>query len=127
MSPTRRYINLPDKGANLPFHDAVLANGTLYLSGRIGFEPGTHKVPAEPEQEARNLMDGIQAVLREAGMSMDDLVQVQIYCSDVSLFERFNKVYGEYFKRELPARAFLGSGPLLFGARFEMMGIAVKR
>ena len=72
-------------------------------------------------------MDGIQAVLREAGMSMDDLVQVQIYCSDVSLFERFNKVYGGYFKRELPARAFLGSGPLLFGARFEMMGIAVKR
>jgi len=127
MSPTRRYINLPDKGANLPFHDAVLANGTLYLSGRIGFEPGTHKVPAEPEQEARNLMDGIQEVLREAGMSMDDLVQVQIYCSDVSLFERFNKVYGGYFKRELPARAFLGSGPLLFGARFEMMGIAVKR
>ena len=127
MSPTRRYINLPDKGANLPFHDAVLANGTLYLSGRIGFEPGTHKVPAEPEQEARNLMDGIQAVLREAGMSMDDLVQVQIFCSDVSLFERFNKVYGGYFKRELPARAFLGSGPLLFGARFEMMGIAVKR
>jgi len=127
MSPTRRYINLPGKAANLPFYDAVLANGTLYLSGRIGFEPGTHKVPAEPEQEARNLMDGIQAVLREAGMSMDDLVQVQIYCSDVSLFERFNKVYGGYFKRELPARAFLGSGPLLFGARFEMMGIAVKR
>ena len=60
-------------------------------------------------------------------MSMDDLVQVQIYCSDVSLFERFNGVYREYFKRELPARAFLGSGPLLFGARFEMMGIAVKR
>ena len=127
MSPTRRYINLPGKAGNLPFHDAVLANGTLYLSGRIGFEPGTHKVPAEPEQEARNLMDGIQAVVREAGMSMDDLVQVQIHCSDVSLFERFNKVYGEYFKRELPARAFLGSGPLLFGARFEMMGIAVKR
>ena len=127
MSPARRYINLPGKTANLPFHDAVLAGDTLYLSGRIGFEAGTHKVPAEPEQEARNLMDGIQAVLREAGMSMDDLVQVQIYCSDVSLFERFNKVYGEYFKRELPARAFLGSGPLLFGARFEMMGIAVKR
>ena len=127
MAPARRYINLPGKAGNLPFHDAVLANGTLYLSGRIGFEPGTHKVPAEPEQEARNLMDGIQEVLREAGMSMDDLVQVQIYCSDVSLFERFNKVYGGYFKRELPARAFLGSGPLLFDARFEMMGIAVKR
>ena len=123
----RQYIDLPNKSAELPFHDAVLANGTLYLSGRIGFEPETRKVPAEPEQEARYLLDQIQQVLREAGMTMDDLVQVQIFCSDVSLFERFNKVYGGYFKRELPARAFLGSGPLLFGARFEMMGIAVKR
>jgi reactive intermediate/imine deaminase len=123
----RRYINLPGKPASLPFHDAVLANGNLYLSGRIGFEPGTNKVPSEPEKEARYLLDGIQAVLREAGMTMDDLVQVQIFCSDVSLFERFNAVYTKYFKRELPARAFLGSGPLLFGARFEMMGIAVQR
>jgi len=127
MSPARRYINLPGKAANLPFHDAVFANGTLYLSGRIGFEPETRKVPVEPEQEARYLLDQIKEVLREAGMTMEDLVQVQIFCSDVSLFNRFNKIYWEYFKHELPARAFLGSGPLLFGARFEMMGIAVKR
>jgi enamine deaminase RidA (YjgF/YER057c/UK114 family) len=59
-------------------------------------------------------------------MTMDDLVQLQVFCSDVSLWERFNAVYRTYFTSRLPARAFLGSGTLLFGARFELQGVAVK-
>jgi len=124
---TRRHINLPGRAANLPFSDAVLIGDTLYISGRIGFVPGTTQVPPEPEREARNLLDGFQAVLQQAGMNMDDLVHVQIFSPDMSLWEPFNRVYRDYFKAELPARAFLGSGPLLFNARFEMVGIAVKR
>lgn len=124
---TREHLNLPGRRADLPFSDAVRIGETLYISGRIGFEPGTMKVPASAEQEARNLLDGIQEVLRVANMNMDDLVYVQIFSPDVSLFDTFNSVYRSYFKEELPARAFLGSGPLLFDARFEMMGIAVKR
>ena len=124
---TRRYINLPGTVAGLPFSDAVLIGDTLYISGRIGFVPGTTQVPPKPEQEARNLLDGFKAVLQEAGMNMDDLVHVQIFAPDLSLWEPFNRVYRDYFKAELPARAFVGSGPLLFNARFEMVGIAVKR
>lgn len=124
---TREHLNLPGRRADLPFSDAVRIGDTLYISGRIGFAPGTMKVPASAEQEARNLLDGIQEVLRVANMNMDDLVYVQIFSPDVSLFDTFNSVYRSYFKEELPARAFLGSGPLLFDARFEMMGIAVKR
>lgn len=124
---TREHLNLPGRRTDLPLSDAVRIGDTLYISGRIGFEPGTMKVPASPEQEARNLLNGIQAVLQIGNMNMDDLVYVQIFAPDVSLFETFNSVYRGYFRQELPARAFLGSGPLLFGARFEMMGIAVKR
>jgi enamine deaminase RidA (YjgF/YER057c/UK114 family) len=51
---------------------------------------------------------------------------VQIFCSDVTLFETFNVVYRTYFKGEFPARAFLGSGKLLFDARFEVQGIAAR-
>jgi enamine deaminase RidA (YjgF/YER057c/UK114 family) len=58
---------------------------------------------------------------------MDDLVSVQVFCSDVSHYAAFNSVYRTYFKGDFPARAFLGSGKLLFDARFEVMGIAVKR
>ena len=60
-------------------------------------------------------------------MTMDDLCRVQVYCSDVGHYDVFNKIYRGYFKQEFPARAFLGSGKLLFGARFEVLGVAVKR
>lgn len=110
-----------------PFSDAVLVDGkTLYLSGRIGLIPGTTKVPDTPEEEAHLVMQEFQRILAMAGMTMENLVSVQIFASDVSLWERFNAVYGTYFTGKLPARAFLGSGTLLFGARFELQGIAVK-
>jgi len=84
-------------------------------------------VPASAETEATNVLNNIQKTLAEAGMTMDDLVTVQVFCSDVSNYDAFNKVYRGFFKQEFPARAFLGSGKLLFGARFEVQGIAVKR
>ena len=113
--------------ANLPFSDAVWHGDTLYLSGHIGLDPRTGKPGATPEEEARLVLDGIKRTLEDAGLTMDDLVSVQIFCSDVSLFEQFNVVYRTYFKTEFPARAFLGSGRLLFDARFEVQGIAGRR
>jgi enamine deaminase RidA (YjgF/YER057c/UK114 family) len=71
-------------------------------------------------------MQDLQRVLAMAGMSPDDLVSLQVFASDVSLWERFNAVYRGHFKGPLPPRAFLGSGTLLFGARFELRGIAVQ-
>ena len=123
----RRYVKLSGRQPGLPFSDAVLAGDTLYLSGRLGLDSTTGKVPAEIGDELKLLFDGFVAVLKQAGMTMDDLVSVQVFSPDVSLWERFNREYLKRFSGELPARAFLGSGPLLMGARFEMMGVAVKR
>jgi 2-iminobutanoate/2-iminopropanoate deaminase len=123
----RRYFNAPGKSADLPFSDGVLVGDTLYLAGKLGIDPKTGKVPAAVEDEARLALESLQATLKQAGMSMDDLVQVQVYCSDVALFDSWNKVYRTFFKKELPARAFLGSGKLLREARFEIMGIAARR
>jgi enamine deaminase RidA (YjgF/YER057c/UK114 family) len=124
---SRRTINLTGGPGGLPFSDAVLIGDTLYLSGRIGVDPVTGRAPADLDAEIKLLLDGVEAVLAEAGMQMDDLVSVQIFCPDVSLWERFNAAYVKRFSQELPARAFLGSGPLLLGGRFEMMGVAVRR
>jgi 2-iminobutanoate/2-iminopropanoate deaminase len=123
---SRHYINLPNRPAGLPFSDAVLVGDTLYISGRIGIDPVTGEVPVSIDSEIELLFDGFQAVLREAGMTMDDLVWVQVYCPDVSLWQPFNSAYVRLFSREFPARAFLGSGTLLLKGRFEMLGIAVK-
>jgi enamine deaminase RidA (YjgF/YER057c/UK114 family) len=126
-APARKHINLPGRAVAAPFSDGVLVGDTLYLAGRIGLLPGTRQVPATAEEEARLVLDQFKTVLAEAGMTMDDLASVQVFCSDVSLFDTWNRVYPTYFGKELPARAFIGSGPLLFGARFEMQGVAVRR
>jgi len=122
----RRYINLPNRPAGLPFSDAVLVGDTLYIAGRIGVDPATGEAPASVDAELELLFDGFQTVLREAGMTMDDLVWVQVYSPDVSLWQKFNAAYVKLFSRDFPAQHFLGSGTLLLNGRFEMIGIAVK-
>ena len=127
-SQERRYIDprTPDDTAALPFSAAVLAGNTLYLSGKIGLK-ADRSVPATPEEEARIVLDDVKSTLQKAGMSMDDLVSVQVFCSDLSYYDAFNRVYRGYFTKAFPARAFIGSGPLLFKARFEVQEIAVRR
>jgi reactive intermediate/imine deaminase len=124
--PARRDINLPGHNTQAPFSDAVLVGNTLYLSGRLGTDPKTGKVPDDVEQEIRLILDGMKATLAEANLTMDNLVSVQIFCSDLSFYDKFNTLYRSYFNKQLPARAFIGSGTLLRGAHFEMMGIAAK-
>jgi 2-iminobutanoate/2-iminopropanoate deaminase len=72
-------------------------------------------------------MDSFVAVLKEANMTPDDLVSVTVYCTDLSQYQKFNSVYRTYFKKDFPARAFIGAGSLLFGAKFEIQGIAIRR
>jgi len=121
-----RHIVLPSRKDTLPYSDGVLAGDTLYLAGRIGIDPETGKPPAELEKEIRFLLDGMKTTLAAANMTMDDLVSVQVFCPDLSLYEKFNEIYRTYFIKDFPARAFIGSGPLLRGGRFEAQGIAVK-
>lgn len=125
----RRYINprTPADAAVPPFSGAVQVGNTLYLSGDIGIDEN-QKVPDTAEAEARKVLTQIKATIEQAGMTMDDLVYVQVFCSDVAHYAAFNAVYRTFFTKEFPARAFYGvGGPLLFNARFEVQGIAVKR
>ena len=123
----RSYINPRNASdSNVPpFSGAVQTGDTLYISGMIGLVNG--QVPDSAAEEARVLLDSIKSTVEEAGMTMDDLVYVQIFCSDVADYDAFNSVYRTYFTQEFPARAFIGVGTLLFNARFEIQSIAVRR
>lgn len=123
----RRYMNVPGRSDDLPYSNAVLVGDTLYLAGAIGIDPETGAPPDSIEEEVKIVMDSMKQRLEMAGMDMGDLVSVQIHCPDLSLYDRFNAVYRTYFEGDFPARAFLGSGPLLRGGHFEILGIAVKR
>ena len=129
VAEERRHVRLSsrDPKDERPFSDAVRVGNTLYLAGRIGLDPKTGKPPADAATEVRNVLDQIKAVLAQEGMTMDDLVTVQVFCPDLSLYGTFNDVYKGYFTKGYPARAFIGSGPLLAGGRFDVQGIAVKR
>src|SRR5215472_13298098 len=124
----RKYIVLRRPAAsNAPFSEAVLKDDTLYLSGHIGLDPQSGKPGATAEEEARLVMESLRRTLEAGGMTPEDLVSVTVFCSDVSYYDAFNNVYRTYFHDNYPARAFIGSGKLLFDARFEVQGIAVKR
>jgi 2-iminobutanoate/2-iminopropanoate deaminase len=121
-------------GSNTPggispaFSSAVQAGATLYVSGTTdGTDPDTGKLAVDAATGAKVVLNNVKKTLEAAGYTMDDLVWVQIFASDLKDYGDFNTAYRTYFKRPLPARAFIGAGSLLGGAHFEVMGIAVKQ
>jgi len=122
-----RHVNAPGRTDTLPFSHGVVAGDLYFVAGTLGVDPATGTPPADPAAEVRAMLDSFQAKLALVGLGMDDLVQVQVFCSDVSLYETFNGIYAGYFHGPAPARAFVGSGPLLRGCHFEIQGIAALR
>ena len=111
---------------HLPFSSGVLVGPTLYIAGTIA---DTDKLAAglSAEEEARNIMEQLKKTIESAGMTMDDVVSIQVYCTDLALYNAFNGVYSKYFHANFPARAFVGVAKLLFDAHFEVAGIAVAK
>ena len=122
-----QHVFVPADDPKRPFSNAVVIEDTIYLAGHIGLDPKTGKPPANVDDEARAVLDAIKQTLAKSDATMEDLVSVQVFCSDLSTYDAFNAVYRTYFKGPFPARAFLGTNKLLLNARFEVQGIAVKR
>jgi 2-iminobutanoate/2-iminopropanoate deaminase len=114
-------------GSKPPFSAAVLAGSTLYVSGAIDVDPNTGRPGTSAEESSRFALDALKNAVETAGMTTDDLVWVQVFCTDLNYFPTFNTVYRTYFSGELPARAFLGVDHLLGNGHFEVMGIAVRQ
>ncbi len=126
-SPNVQYFNLAGSSGNQPFSTVVLVGDTLYMGAASGVDPATGAPPPDIQDEARIALDGVKARLALAGMTMDDLVVVQVFCPDRSVYSDFNTVYRTYFKDHFPARMFIGSGYLTGGTHFEISGVAVRR
>jgi 2-iminobutanoate/2-iminopropanoate deaminase len=122
----RHVFNAPDRAAQAAFSSAILEDNTLYIAGSIGLDPKTGKAPDKVEDEIKLLLDGYKNLLAQAGFTMDDLVYVQISCTDLSLYDKFNAIYKSYFTKDFPARQFVGVASLLRGGHFEMQSIAVS-
>jgi 2-iminobutanoate/2-iminopropanoate deaminase len=121
---SRQY--LPGGNPDLPFSSAVRVGNTVYVSGHLGRDKATGNAPADVGEEVRLMLDAFAASLAKTGLTMDNLVQVQVHCTDLSLYKTFNDIYRARFAKNFPTRAFIGAGSLLRGCRFEILGIAAN-
>jgi 2-iminobutanoate/2-iminopropanoate deaminase len=121
-----RYIDQAPTGAGTapPFSEAVIVGDTVYVAGHIGLDPKTQRAALSTDGEAHAVMDAVKTTLESAGLHLDDLVSVTVYCTDLELYDAFNAVYRTYFHGHYPARAFIGVNRLVRGAHFEIAGVA---
>ena len=122
----RKLIHPKEFPTGRPFSPGILADGTLYIAGQTGQDLKTGNIPSDFEAEVRQTLDNIGLVLKEAGMSFDDAVAVQVYLTDMNLFQRMNAVYTTYFKEPRPARTTVGVAKLVGTARIEITVTAHK-
>ncbi len=88
-----------------PYSQAVIANGFLFASGQIAFDPATGElVLSSIEAETKQVMENIKAILDEANINFEHIVKTSIFLSSMDLFTAVNQVYGSYFSADFPAR-----------------------
>lgn len=108
-----------------PYSEAVRVGKMLFLSGQVGFVPGTRKLAdGGIREEARQTMENIRTSLTAHGYSMSDVVKCTVMLADMSEYGTFNEVYKSFFTKPYPARSALGASGLAFGARVEVECIA---
>ena len=105
-----------------PFSPGVISNGFLFVSGQVGTDPQTSKlVTGGIEAETAQTIQNITTVLKDAGTSLENVVSVTVYLSNMDDFPKMNAVYQQYFKAgTYPARTTVGVAKLVFGASVEM-------
>ena len=110
-----------------PYSQAIQTGNTLYLSGQLGIDPVAGKlveggVTAQAEQALKN----VQAILTAAGFAVSEIVQVQVFLTNIADFSAVNGVYKEFFKEPYPARAAFSVAALPAGGSVEILAVAVK-
>jgi 2-iminobutanoate/2-iminopropanoate deaminase len=109
-----------------PYNQAVIHNGTLYASGQIAINPATGElVKGSIEEETRQVMENIKAILTEADLSFEDVIKCSVFVSDMNDYGRINAVYAEYFNEDTaPARELVEVGNLPKFMNIEISVIA---
>ena len=120
MAASKKVIQPKDFPTGRPFSPGILVDDTLYIAGQTGSDLKSGQLPEDFDAEVKQCLDNIGLVLKEAGMSFDDAVAVQVYLTDMTLFPRMNAVYTTYFKEPRPVRTTVGVAKLVGTARIEV-------
>ena len=109
-----------------PYSPVVVAGNMAFISGQIAIDPTTNEIPEGLENQARMAMDNLKAQITAAGFSMDDIMQCQIFTTELGKFSTINQIYGKYFTEPYPTRVTVGRASLPKGSMIEIAAIALK-
>lgn len=110
-----------------PYSQGIMAGDTLYVSGQIPVIPATGVIVSDKvEDQARQVMENVKAVVEAAGLTLDHVVKTSVFIKNMDDFGTINAVYSEYFKENCPARACVEVARLPKDVLLEMEAIAVK-
>ncbi|MBC7217789.1 MAG: RidA family protein [Candidatus Caldatribacterium sp.] len=107
-----------------PYSQAVQVGECVFVSGQLGLSPKGELVSDEVTEQARQALENISAILRAAGLTMEHVVQVTIFLTDLREFPAVNEVYAQYFKPPYPARCCVGVSALPRGGKVEIAAVA---
>ena len=117
-------IQTPDAPAAIgTYSQAIRVDDTVYLSGQIGLDPGTMQMVEGVEKQIHRVFQNLRAVADAAGSSLDDVVKLNVYLTDLGNFTMVNEIMASYFRQPYPARAAVGVASLPRGALVEMDGV----
>jgi len=124
----REVISSPNAPAAIgPFSQAIRVGNMLFISGQLGISPKTGKFAEGGfDAQARQALENHKAILTAAGFSLNDVVQCQVFVTDMNNYSRFNAIYKEYFTKDFPARAVLEVSRIPADGLVEIMMTAVK-
>lgn len=110
-----------------PYSQAIEANGTVYVSGQLGIDPSTGSfAEGGAVAQARQSLTNISNILKEAGLSMKNVVKVTVLLADINDFAAVNEIYKDFFEAPFPARSAFAAAALPKGGKIEIEAIAVK-
>ncbi len=108
-----------------PYSHAVVANGFVFISGQGPIDPETGTKPDAFEDQVRQTLENVRTILEAAGSSLDDVVKVNAFVTDLTRFAEFNEVYKEFFENDPPARTTVAAA--LLGMLVEIDCVATVR
>ena len=129
QSTGKRAVETADAGKAIgPYSHAIIANGFIFLAGKIGADPKTGVlVEGGITEQTEQVLKNLEAVLKAAGSSLDAVVKTTVFLADMNDFEKMNAVYGKRFKTPFPARSTVQVARLPRDAKVEIEAVAVVR
>ncbi len=108
-----------------PYNQGIVAGGFLFTSGQLPMNPKTGEIASTVEEQTKQVLDNLKAIVEAAGGSLENVVKCTVYLQNMNDFDAVNKIYSTYFQNNPPARACIEVSKMAKNALVEIDAIAI--